>query len=247
MAQESTSPTKSGFHGAVGTLPLVDLLQVWSMNRFSGLVTVTQHGRSAHLYFVEGEVVHAEADGLVGEPAVLEVICWPEGDFELLPNTATLNRTIQKRLSHLLLDAHRVLDEKRRGAPPAPPSPPRAPAVTPPPREPAKASVLDQIRAIRGVTQLVRFGPDGRPAGDASAEAEQLAANGLYLAMTHAAAVAAAFGLRDLAVATLQGDGQTFVLAHGNGNYLCVAVAPGVAAEQVAAQLRVLLLRPAGR
>lgn len=246
MAQESTSPTKSGFHGAVGTLPLVDLLQVWSMNRFSGLVTVTQRGRSAHLYFVEGEVVHAEADELVGEPAVLEVIGWPDGAFELLPNTATLNRTIQKRLSHLLIDAHRVLDERRRDAPLAPPPSPRAPAAASPSREQARPSVLDQIRAIRGVTQLVRFGADGRPSGDVSAEAEQLAASGLYLAMTHAATIAAAFGLRDLAVATLQGEREAFVLAHGSGHYLCVAVAPGVAAEQVAAQLRVLL-RPAGR
>ena len=93
----------------------------------------------------------------------------------------------------------------------------------------------------------MRFGPDGRPSGDSSPEAEQLAAKGLYLAMTHAAAVASAFGLRDFTVGTLQSEAGSFVLVHGNGSYLCVSVAPDVAADQVAAQLRALLARPAGR
>lgn len=208
------------------------------MNRFAGLVKVTQQGREGHLHFVDGEIVHAEAEGQSGELAVGEILCWPEGAFEAFPNTTTLKRTIQKRISHLLLDAHRVLDERQRHAPP--------PAAAPPPGEPAKPSVLDKVRAIPGVSHVVRFGPNGRPVGDTSAEAEQLAARGLYLAMTHAAAVATAFGLRDLSLATLQTGSDAFVLVRGNGSYLSVGVAPGVGADQVAAQLRALMSRPAG-
>jgi len=233
--------TPSGFQGSIGSLPLVDLLQVWAMNRLSGLVTVTFDGRSGHLYFVEGEIVHAEADGQTGEPAVRVILGWPEGTFELAPNTTTLKHSIQKSLSHLLLDAHRELDEARR----ATPAPSARPPAAAPAKETPRPSVAEQMRAIPGVTQLVRFGKDGRPVGDAGPQADALAAKGLYLAMAHAACVAAAFGLHDLAIATLQGAQESFVVVHSRGSYLCVAVTPGVPVDSVVAQLRAILARPA--
>ncbi len=246
MAQGSAGSTRGGFQGSVESLPLVDLLQVWSMNRFSGLVTVSFHGRTGQLYLVEGELVHAEADGLAGERAVAVIIGWPEGSFELFPNTTALNRTIHKSFSHLLLDAHRELDERGRGIVASTPERP-TPPVRPSASEPSRPGVLDQIRAIPGVTRLVRCGRDGRPSGDAGPEAEALAARGLYLALTHAASVASAFGLHELALATLQGERESFVLIHSNASYLCIAVAPGTAMEPVVMQLRGLLTRPASR
>lgn len=247
------SANRSGFQGAIENLPLVDLLQVWAMNGFSGLVTVSSQGHSGHLYFVEGGIVHAETEGVTGEGAVQRILSWPEGSFDLAPNTTTLHRTIAKSLSHLLLDAHRELDEQRR-APPAPPpdasakpvsrtppSPAAAPAV--PPRSP----LFDHIRAIPGVTGVVRFSNDGRPAGDGSPGAEALAATGLYVAMTHASAIADAFGLHDLSVASVASPTGPFVLLHSRGQYLCVSVASDVALEPLVAQLRQLLARPAAR
>jgi hypothetical protein len=233
-----------GFQGAIGTVPLVDLLQVWGVNRVSGLVTVTSEGKTGRLYLVDGEVVHAEAEGAAGEPAVRVVLGWPDGSFELAPNTTSLERTIQKRLSHLLLDAHRELDEARRAGGSAPSAPPPAPAT---PRDPPRSGVLDQIRAIPGVAQLVRFGKDGRPIGDAGPAAEALAAKGLYLAMRHAGAIATAFGLSDLRIAALDSPRGAAVVVHSSGSYLCVAVSAGTPVEPVVAQLRALLARPAPR
>jgi hypothetical protein len=231
--------SRAGFQGSVGSLPLVDLLQVWGLNRTSGLVTVTFDGRTGRLYLVDGEVVHADAEGRVGEAAVRTILGWPEGTFELAPNTTTLERTIQKSLNHLLLDSHRELDEARRAA------------LAPPPRSaqlaPAKAGVLDQIRGISGVVRLVRFGPDGRPADGHGPEGEGLAAKALYLSMIHAGAVAAAFGLHDLKLASLDSPRGALILVQGGGTYLCVALAPGTATEPVVAQLRALLTRPAAR
>lgn len=238
--------TASGFQGSMGSLPLVDLLQVWAMNRLSGLVTIASDGRTGHLYFLEGEIVHAEADGLSGERAVHAIIGWPEGSFELVPNTTTLKRSIDKTLSHLLLDAHRELDERRREGAAAPARPPPPPA--PGPKEPSRPDVLERIRAIPGVVRLARFGKDGRPIGDASPQAEALAAKGLYLAMTHAASVAAAFGLHDLGLATVQGPREGFVVVHGHGSYLCVATDPALATtDAIVAQLRPLLTRAGPR
>lgn len=246
MSHQPKGPAPSGFQGSVGSLPLADLLQVWALNGFSGLVTVRSERRAGHLYFLEGEIVHAEADGLAGEAALRLIIGWPEGQFDLAPNTTTLNRTIHKSVSHLLLDAHRELDEARRvGGAPSPPGG-RHP-VTPQGKEPSRPGVLDQIRAIPGVTQLVRFGDDGRPVGAAGPEAEALAANGLYLALTHAAAVGATFGFRELAVAMLQNDRQSFILVHGSAGFLCVALEPGAPQDAIVAQVRSLLSRPAQR
>ncbi len=221
----------------------MDLLQVWAANRLSGLVTVTFEGRSGRLYFVEGEIVHAETDGVTGELAVREILGWPEGTFELAPNTATLKRSIQKSLNHLLLDAHRELDEARRASGPRQTQPPPTSA----PKEPTRSGVLEQIRAIPGVTDLVRFGTEGRPFGDGGPQAEALAAKALYLAMTHAACVATAFGLHDLGIASLQGSREAFVVVHSHGSYLCVAAAPGTTMDPVVAKLRALLTRPASK
>ena len=249
MKGPSTS-TRSGFQGAIENLPLVDLLQVWAMNGFSGLVTVSSQGNSGHLYFVDGGIVHAEADGVAGEPAVQRILAWPEGSFDLHPNTTTLHRTIEKSLSHLLLEAHSRLDEQRRDTPAPPAStpgnatrPPPFPSA-PPPASPARAPLFDQIRGVRGVTRVVRFGKDGRPVGETGPAAEALAAKGLYLAMTHAAAVAEAFGLHELSIASAGGGREPFVLLHSQGQYLCVALEPDVALDPVVAQLRALLSRP---
>jgi uncharacterized protein DUF4388 len=245
---QSERSAVAGFHGATGNVPLVDLLQVWSMNRFSGLVVVDHGGRAGHLYFVEGEIVHAEAGDASGEQAVGLILAWPGGAFEPIPNTTTLKRTISKRLSHLLLDAHRVIDERRREPEPAMTPPP---ALTPPPLHPAGEragpTALDRVRTVPGVTRLVRFGRDGRPPQGEGAAGEALAAKGLYLAINHAGAIGAAFGLRDLVLASVQGDRESFLIVHGGGNYLAVAVGPGVAMEPVAAEVRSLLTRQAAR
>jgi hypothetical protein len=252
----SQSSSGGGFQGAIGSIPLADLLQVWSINRFCGNVTVSSGERTGHLYFVDGEVVHAEAGGVTGEPAVGMILGWPEGSFELFPNTTTLHRTIDKRFSHLILDAHRTLDEQRRdatagalpqGGPTSPPPRPQATLAAASAGTPARTGFLDQIRAIPGVTEVVRFGKDGRPSGEAGAGREALAAKGLYLAMTHAAAVAEAFGLHEVSLATVRGARESFVLVHSRGNHLCVAAAPGAPLEPIVAQLRAVLTRQPSR
>ncbi len=233
-----------GLRGANAGLPLVALLQVWSLNHFSGLVSVGSMGREGKLHFSEGEIVHAEADGLEGEPAVWRILSWTDVEFTPFPNTTTLKRTIQKRVSHLLLDAHREIDEARRAQPAATPAPDTQRSASP-----AGPTVLEQLRALRGVIGIVRFGADGRPAGAGAAgsRAESLAAKGLYLAMTHAGAVREAFGLRDLWLATLESPRESLIVIHTSGQYLGLEVAPGTAVEPIAAQVRAVLARSASR
>jgi hypothetical protein len=249
MSAATGSP--GGLRGGDASLPLVDLLQVWSLNRFSGLVAVATRAQAGNLHFVEGEIVHAEAGGLEGEPAVRVILAWTDITFESFPNTTTLKRTIQKRVSHLLLDVHRVLDEARR-TPASTPGEARTAVVagvTPHAATSPGGNVIEQLRALRGVTGLVRFGADGRPTGAGAGDpaAERLAAKALYLCMTHASAVGEAFGLREFWLAALENPVESLIVVHSGEQYLGLGVAPGVQLEPLVTQVRALLTRPAQR
>ena len=66
----------SGFHGSVHGLSLVDLLQMYKFGRRSVKIAVA--GRSlGTLYMRDGELVHAEHDGLLGEEAVASILAMP--------------------------------------------------------------------------------------------------------------------------------------------------------------------------
>ena len=90
-------------------------------------------------------------------------------------------------------------------------------------------------------------GSDGRPRGSEGVEAEALAAKGLYLASTHARAVAEAFGLRDLQLAAVSSPCCSFVLAQREGNYLGVEVEAGAPVDVVEEEVRALFFRTPGR
>lgn len=243
MVGASTESGGGVLRGEGGTLPLVDLLQVWSQNRFSGLVAVTAREASGKLYFLEGEIIHAEAVGLEGEPAVRAVVSWAGVTFEAFANTSTLKRTIKKRVGHLLLDAHREIDEARRTPAPAAPPPAQVSATGSQAEQGRRPSFLDQLRALPGVASLVRFGADGQPAGAGAGEpgSESVAARGLYLALNHAGAIAHAFGLGQLGIAGLQGPQQSMVVIHASGQYLCLTVRPGAPTAPIVERVRALL------
>ncbi|MDP1829527.1 MAG: DUF4388 domain-containing protein [Archangium sp.] len=247
---QPTGPPTNGFSGTVGSLPLVDLLQVEALNRYSGLLGVTAGEHSGRVYFAEGEIVHAEAAGHTGEAAMCAMVGWPKGRFELAPQTSTPHRTIHKSFNHLMLDCHRLLDESRRvpvaRATPRPSAP--APLPLPPPRPTApeaRAGLLERVKALKGVVRLVHTGKDGRPSDD-SPEAGDLAARGLYVSLTHATLLSDAFGLGTLVTATVSGD-ESFIVTHSNGNHLMVAVAPGQSVASLEVQVRQILTRPGVR
>jgi predicted regulator of Ras-like GTPase activity (Roadblock/LC7/MglB family) len=224
-------------------LPLVDVIQLQAGNRFSGLITVSSNAGVGRLYFMDGTIVHAATPDAVGEAAVYAIVAWPEGSFQLHPNTTTIERSIQKSVSLLLLEAHQFLDEHQRQPQPQPRvRPPAAPSAPS-----ARTSLVDRVRAIAGVDEVVRFGKDGVPVGDASPQAEALAARGLYLAMTHAAAVSDAFGLGELSSISLRSEREPLLLFQAQGQYLCVAVGAQGANEEIEARIRALFARPGTR
>jgi predicted regulator of Ras-like GTPase activity (Roadblock/LC7/MglB family) len=206
---ERLKSSAEGFEGEFTRLGLADVIQLNAQNRFSGCIDVDCEGRRGLIFLRDGEIVHAEHGGLIGEAAFYEIVSWPGGRFSLQENVATTRSTIKKACSFLILEAHRLMDERRAG---------HAPEPTPPAADTAKPTsagpVLEKLRAISGVVYAVLQGKDGRRIGDDTYEAEVVAGQAQYLAMA----------ARQLSATLKAGDVQAAV-AHGTSNHLLLLVA----------------------
>lgn len=171
----------SGFEGGVAGLGLSDLVQLNAANRFSGCFRVRHEEKVGLIFFRDGEVVHAEQGDRVGEDAFCDILEWPRGTFDADPNVVTARRTIQKKCEHLLLDAHRVIDERRAAgiAPGGAPPPPARDAGR-------KPTTVDVVRALRDVTGAVVLDREGRRLGQGGYEEDALAGKVAYLALVGA-------------------------------------------------------------
>ena len=167
-----------GFEGEITGLGLSDIIQLNVQNRFSGCIDVHHEGRRGLIFLRNGDVIHAEEGALIGDAAFCEIVSWPGGRFTMQENVATTRSSIQKSCQFLILDAHRLMDERRAARRT---DPVRSPASAPKPT--SAAALMDRLRAIPGVVYAVLQGKDGARVGDDSYEAEVLAGQALYAAM----------------------------------------------------------------
>ena len=168
--------SETGFKGAVSGLPLSDVIQLKAHNLFSGCILVEYGSRRGEIYFQNGEVVHAVQGERTGEEAFYAIMTWPGGRFDFQDGVMPNRRSIEVRLTHLLLEAHRLMDEQRHGEGAVPE--PEKPVSQPRGRATANA-VCARLMQISGVSHAVMFGPDGTPIEDTSSEAVTLAEEGV--------------------------------------------------------------------
>lgn len=198
-----------GFEGTVAGWALADVIQVSACNRMTGCLAVEEGRSRGLLYFVRGEIVHAERGEDVGERAFCEMLASPAGRFRFEPGApAAARRTVHKNWQQLLLESQWLLDERgrRRSTPAAPPDVPASP--------PAPA-VLAEVRDIPGVAYAVAQRLEGVPLGDASERAGRLARQARYLAV-YGRQLGSIFGAGDVTSAAAQGrDHHLLCLAAG--------------------------------
>ena len=234
MTAFDSAPAKgpAGFGGEIAGFSLADVLQLNIQNRFSGCISVDSEEGAGRIFLRDAEVVHAEANGQTGEEAFCQILAWPEGRFSLQSNVSAARTTIQKGWRHLLLDAHRVIDERRAGkAPPAPSAPGR---------QMATYNVLAELRRIPGVKDAVVERTDGERVEHESYQAEVLAGHAQYLSMV-ATQLGAAFGAGELLGLSLQATTQHLVMLRGRNRVLVTQVAADREAGAVEAEIRRLL------
>jgi len=97
--------------GNLAQIPLPDLLQILSVNRKSGRLTVEREGERAEVALSEGRVVDATLGPVGGEKALWRLLTRREGQFAFVPGPQAGEPRIARRLDDLLLEGLRQADE----------------------------------------------------------------------------------------------------------------------------------------
>lgn len=112
-----SSPPESNpgeLRGDVGQVPLVDLLQLLTMNRRTGVLEVSTQAGAGELRLSDGEVLDAVYRRLEGEKAFYRMLGEREGSFVFQPGGPPAVARLGKSTSALLMEAMRHKDEVAR-------------------------------------------------------------------------------------------------------------------------------------
>ena len=107
--------------GNLAQIPLTDLLQILSVNRRSGRLTVERAGATAEVDLREGRVVDARFGQAVAEKALWRLLAHHEGQFAFTPGEPPGPDRITRRVDDLILEGLRQADELARLLPALPP------------------------------------------------------------------------------------------------------------------------------
>ena len=100
--------------GRLEEMSMMDLMQSLEMGQKSCQLTIRRGEEICELFFSSGQCADARLGALEGEPAVIEAVRWPDGEFELDFNVAPTRSTISRTTTGLLMEALRLMDEGQR-------------------------------------------------------------------------------------------------------------------------------------
>ena len=107
----------SGFAGTLKNIQLNDLIQMCCLSGASLCMRVTKGERQGTIFIVDGEIVHAACEKMVGEEAFYRILGWQTGSFESIEMSTTPRRTIDKNYHFLIMEAARRVDENKSDDP----------------------------------------------------------------------------------------------------------------------------------
>ncbi len=220
----------AGFDGEVSGMSLTDLLQVKAMGRFSGRVVVEQGGKSGHLFFRDGDLIHAQLDDFEGKDAFARVLAWGGGTFRAEPKVATTRQTIHESFQYLLLDALRLQDEIAAGME-------QESAATVVSQAKKEGGMKERLSGVAGLQEVALTDRSGSIVQAIGANAETLAAQGMYLVAT-SGQIADELGLGNFKGAVVQGANGHIISLEGAKNYLFISVQGDAKPLAVEAEVR---------
>jgi DNA-binding response OmpR family regulator len=114
-AARAVSGESREIEGNLAQIPLVDLLQILSVNRKTGRLAVEREGERAVIALREGRVLDAVLGNVTGEKALFRLLTRREGQFAFVPGQLgdTAER-IDRRVEELMLEGLRQADEATR-------------------------------------------------------------------------------------------------------------------------------------
>ncbi|MBW4054127.1 MAG: DUF4388 domain-containing protein [Proteobacteria bacterium] len=225
------SQNVSGFNGAVAGLSLTDVIQLKGQNKYTGAISVEYGVSEGVIYFVDGEIIHAEQGDESGEQAIYEIIKWPGGSFNIHPEMTSNVCTIHYRTDFLLLEALRRLDEENAGVTA---NSSAGPSVTP---RRTMSKIAARLLEMHNITYAVLLDKQGVPVQDSSIEAVALATKGLFLAKT-GGSIGELMGLGEIKAAAVHTTNYNLLLYDSKQHYLSIAVKPDCNLDTVESEIK---------
>jgi ActR/RegA family two-component response regulator len=111
-ARENAPEVQQELRGNVQQMPLVDLLQLLTMNQRSGVLAVTTASGTGEVRLANGHVVDAVYRRVEGEKALFRLLGEHQGQFMFMPGEGAVRR-IATPTNALLMEAMRQMDEMR--------------------------------------------------------------------------------------------------------------------------------------
>ncbi|HTP24863.1 MAG TPA: DUF4388 domain-containing protein [Anaeromyxobacteraceae bacterium] len=208
-------------------LELLDVIQLKSLNRFAGCISVQGDGFAGLVFFRDGQIIHAEAGQLIGEEAFYAIAQRPSTTFSLQPNVATTQRSIRRSWQYLVMESQRLLDEARRKN--------AGPATSP---QEKRIELLDRIRQVPGVVWAQLEQKSGaRPASDRPDPNERRSAQLGALARV----VGDRLRVDEVVGATVQGADRNLLLLATRAYHLLILIEGGPHAREAETEVRRLL------
>ena len=114
---------EEGFRGVLRRVGLADVLQMECLARHSVVLKVSTGATHGTVFLKDGQIIHAQCGGRVGEEAFNYLLSLGGGEFDVQPFAEPAKRTIEGSWEFLLMEAARRRDEATESAaPPAPSS-----------------------------------------------------------------------------------------------------------------------------
>jgi len=104
-------PVGTGVEGSLSEVSLVDLLQIFGLNRRTGTLFLQYGAQQGRIHLTEGSVVSAVQGETTGEKALYRILRWHKGNFRYNPGQADVTRDISRSMDALLMEGMRQLDE----------------------------------------------------------------------------------------------------------------------------------------
>jgi DNA-binding response OmpR family regulator len=96
------------------SIDLVTVMQIINMEQKTSALQIDIDDKIGTIYFIEGEIRHAEYDGLVGEDAVSKLITLDEGIISVKNIKGKVKRTVEIPFVQYLMNMMKIIDESRR-------------------------------------------------------------------------------------------------------------------------------------
>ncbi|MBN2720558.1 MAG: DUF4388 domain-containing protein [Proteobacteria bacterium] len=101
----------NGVEGSLEEVSLVDLLQIFGLNRRTGTLTLIHDDQSGIVHLLDGAVISAILGETSGEKALYRILRWSKGRFIYQPGETMATRNISRSMDALLMEGMRQLDE----------------------------------------------------------------------------------------------------------------------------------------